>query len=95
VQKAVSIMANGKSASKKPSGIPLNLTVTCAKLIQPIDVRVWQTAHFPQELCLKRRISGLAVNKAVCLQLFHSTLHPGHIRAAMPEELPDENLDFL
>jgi hypothetical protein len=65
------------------------------KLIQPIDVRVWQTAHFPQELCLKRRISGLAVNKAVCLQLFHSTLHPGHIRAAMPEELPDENLDFL
>src|SRR5712692_7421808 len=75
VQKAVSIMTGGKSASKKLSVIKLNLVTTHANQLKRRKFNFQRARLFSQVLCLTLIMAGRGHKNSVCRKLVPDTTH--------------------
>jgi hypothetical protein len=72
VQKAVSIMTGGKSASRKRSAIKLSLVTTHANQLKRRKFNFQQARLFSQVLCLTSIMIGGRYKNSVCRKLVQS-----------------------
>jgi hypothetical protein len=75
VQKAVSIMTGGESASKKPSVIKLNLVTTHANQLKRRKSKFQQAGLFSQVLCLTSIMVARRHKNSVCRKLVSHRTH--------------------